>query len=811
MPTHGPKFAHRLIWAFILVLWPAAHAAGQGLTRYEIAGQAIVSEFGRWTATGSGTIHPGLATLTIEPTTFTLPNGTPFVPFAPGVPIQITDGAASEVILPTAVSCPSDQAICTVTGSFRYSHSGHVALSSADDGLQEAINFVHGQGGGTVVLNPAWTGGDWLPQATGFADTQLEDTRAGSTAWYAWTGGAYEPTLSVDSPAGTVSLARLDDIRLVAGFPGSTPDAQVAAAIADVPANEPGFLLVSPEMGPGGAPGAPDNISALDLRLGTPAAPDTDRSFNAPNVLLRLYDASPASSNPGAQGDASIVPMVRLEGTESGGATLTPLYFFGKSEAGATGSLYGMLGAVDAQTGARDQVIANDLVAGDDEEYNIAAIARSGGVVTATLASTLNAPNSFQDGDCIHVSGATDASFDSGRICFTVTSVLGDQISWDQPGPDASPAPGGTLALGTQFFGLELDNFNDAMDPTPLTPIVAENVAPSWGVTSTSNGKYPVSGLFFADGPAYNGYVCQDAISACFVAGYPVAGAPALKMTYGFLNRPLGVATAAANANSAAVGWQDSVWNGGSFQENSFTWQAVPGSGANAASSLVAAFNGQPLLNLAQSGQLQLTAGGPASPALSFSAGPSSGLFLDPGGRVGIAVGGAEDLAVGSGGLQITDGGATAALVPTGNATLDLPAASGVIATTTSALAPTSLSINGDAPMTAAPRMVWSSFLPGALTASWTAATWTPDRAITVTRVQVQAKTPPVGCATPAVITVGDGTHTITLGVAAAANDSGPLQQAYAAGTPLTISVAAAAGCSTPPGDANAVVEYAMQ
>jgi len=48
--------------------------------------------------------------------------------------------------------------------------------------------------------------------------------------------------------------------------------------------------------------------------------------------------------------------------------------------------------------------------------------------------------------------------------------------------------------------------------------------------------------------------------------------------------------------------------------------------------------------------------------------------------------------------------------------------------------------------------------------------------------------------------------------VAAAANDSGTISQNYAAGATLSISVQTpAAGCTTSPSDANAVIQYKMQ
>jgi hypothetical protein len=114
--------------------------------------------------------------------------------------------------------------------------------------------------------------------------------------------------------------------------------------------------------------------------------------------------------------------------------------------------------------------------------------------------------------------------------------------------------------------------------------------------------------------------------------------------------------------------------------------------------------------------------------------------------------------------------------------------------------------------LSASPRGEQNVFLPGALTSTWTGSTWTPDKAVTVTRLQVQAKTAPSGCTTNAVVRLTDGTTPVNLTVAAAANDSGALAQNYAAGAALTIAVqTAAAGCATSPADANVVVQYRMQ
>jgi hypothetical protein len=118
----------------------------------------------------------------------------------------------------------------------------------------------------------------------------------------------------------------------------------------------------------------------------------------------------------------------------------------------------------------------------------------------------------------------------------------------------------------------------------------------------------------------------------------------------------------------------------------------------------------------------------------------------------------------------------------------------------------------GSEALTASPRGEQNIFLPGALTSTWTGATWTPDKGVTVTRVQVQAKTVPAGCTTNAIVRLTDGASPVNLSISGAANDSGIIAQNYTAGTPLTLSVqTAAAGCTTAPADANVTIQYRMQ
>jgi hypothetical protein len=118
----------------------------------------------------------------------------------------------------------------------------------------------------------------------------------------------------------------------------------------------------------------------------------------------------------------------------------------------------------------------------------------------------------------------------------------------------------------------------------------------------------------------------------------------------------------------------------------------------------------------------------------------------------------------------------------------------------------------GTETFTASPRAEQNIFLPGALTSTWTGATWTNDKAVTITRIQVQAKTAPAGCTTNAIVRFTDGTTPVNVTISAAANDSGAISQNYAAGASLQVLVqTAAAGCTTSPADANVTVQYRMQ
>jgi hypothetical protein len=156
----------------------------------------------------------------------------------------------------------------------------------------------------------------------------------------------------------------------------------------------------------------------------------------------------------------------------------------------------------------------------------------------------------------------------------------------------------------------------------------------------------------------------------------------------------------------------------------------------------------------------------------------------------------------------------------TANRTYIFPDASGPVALTNNAqvwsatqsfdsVNLTNATVDGQA-MTHAPIAVFPAFLPGALTSSYTAATFTPEFGVVVTGVEVSAKTAPQSCAVNAVIQV-TGSNLAVVTVTSNQSDSGPLSVLMAGGTPIQIVLVPAQTCSVVPQDLNVTVRYRMQ
>jgi len=107
-----------------------------------------------------------------------------------------------------------------------------------------------------------------------------------------------------------------------------------------------------------------------------------------------------------------------------------------------------------------------------------------------------------------------------------------------------------------------------------------------------------------------------------------------------------------------------------------------------------------------------------------------------------------------------------------------------------------------------------SAFIPGPLTQAYTAASFVPDTAITVTHVSAALKTAPDAACAPTVLRVTDGStgQDVRLLAGQGTKDTGPLTLPFGSGTALQVKVQTPANCAvTNPADANLVVEYRGQ
>lgn len=238
----------------------------------------------------------------------------------------------------------------------------------------------------------------------------------------------------------------------------------------------------------------------------------------------------------------------------------------------------------------------------------------------------------------------------------------------------------------------------------------------------------------------------------------------------GINNRGVWMGTSDYNAN-------DAVSDGGSF------WLALVATGANTSNSCEPS---QPactadwqLLAAQGAAGAQGTAGAPGAPGL---AGPPGA--VGPQGPIGVGTPGPTG-APGPPGAQGPAGPAG----PSGTANL------------------------------AAFRMFVSAFFPGNLATPFTAAQFSPDKDITITRATANLRTGnPLGCNSGLNLRVSDGTHFVDLPFSTFSNttslDTQLFSFAYKAGS--TVSLALATPCqgapaASAPADANVIVEYKMQ
>ena len=134
----------------------------------------------------------------------------------------------------------------------------------------------------------------------------------------------------------------------------------------------------------------------------------------------------------------------------------------------------------------------------------------------------------------------------------------------------------------------------------------------------------------------------------------------------------------------------------------------------------------------------------------------------------------------------------------------------------TGSVAAGSVTINGDTPMSKAPRMATGQFVTSVNGIGSFAPLFVTDQPITITRLQSLANAPPAGCTSFPVVSIFNNTgsvivSSVTLSTAGL-TDSGALSINVAAGQQLVLrTTTAAAGCTTNAANVGFTVQWKMQ
>lgn len=192
MTKHGYASVRSLVAMLVIcfmVITTAPPAAAQNFPNTPKAFFDAV-DYSKWqlvvygsVASGTQTVQVGYpgstaSNFTQTPCTFMAVNGRTFSPIAIGVPLTISD-VTSETVTPTAVV--NSPAGCTFTASLANAHGAGALVSSGTFGLQEAIQDALAMGGGSVMVDPFWSGTDaLLSAALPYSSVTIKDTRRGA-------------------------------------------------------------------------------------------------------------------------------------------------------------------------------------------------------------------------------------------------------------------------------------------------------------------------------------------------------------------------------------------------------------------------------------------------------------------------------------------------------------------------------------------------------------------------------------------------------------------------------------------------------
>ncbi len=189
------KMFTKFLMVLTLALGISPLAFSQGGAGFDLKAQTIVAtDFNLWKATTRTTVAAEAATITLElPALPTIPGWGPINPFfaTNSLLIDAEHASVAEEITITSSSCTTPS-LCTITATFANAHSGQYTIRSGSYGINEAIKYVLGLGGGEVIV-PADFGGVTadITAAIGSASVLIRDLRAGIDTVYGWNGSTY--------------------------------------------------------------------------------------------------------------------------------------------------------------------------------------------------------------------------------------------------------------------------------------------------------------------------------------------------------------------------------------------------------------------------------------------------------------------------------------------------------------------------------------------------------------------------------------------------------------------------------------------
>ena len=163
-----------------------------------VLGQPVASEYGKWEMRASSQVTTAgtATTVSIDAATATVPEGMSIMPITTRIPLRIVDGANSETVTPTAVSCAQNSGVCTFTAVFANTHANQFRIRTGSNGLQEAIDDT--LNGGVVLVTQGWAGTtSMIIAATGNTLVGIRDMRNGSDIFYAWDGTDYAVVFNI--------------------------------------------------------------------------------------------------------------------------------------------------------------------------------------------------------------------------------------------------------------------------------------------------------------------------------------------------------------------------------------------------------------------------------------------------------------------------------------------------------------------------------------------------------------------------------------------------------------------------------------